>query len=285
MPKGPSVASKPKIVLYTGDEEIQGLRAHCPVPDANLVWLEADILERGCIDSIKYWKSPDGKNIVIDGYSRLDICERFTIDYDTQELKFDSRLEAINYFIDSQVARRNLTEMQKAYLNGRRYNVEKQLHGGDRRSIAWKASGHSGRLKTQTEIADEEELSARTLRRYAEFAKGIDNLSQVKGPELAKKVLSEQIKFSMKDIEKLGKMTPEMVEEELDRKDAKPEKKTLSKDDLFAEFDKILQSGWKKLKEVDKITEESNKTKLANALKTASAIAEMLKKIQENSET
>jgi hypothetical protein len=40
---------------------------------------------------------------------------------------------------------------------------------------------------------------------------------------------------------------------------------------------------WKKLKEVDKITEESNKTKLANALNTASAIAEMLKKIQANS--
>ncbi len=138
-------------------------------------------------------------------------------------------------------------------------------------------------MKTQTELADEEELSARTLRRYAEFAKGIDNLSQVKGPELAKKVLSEQIKFSMKDIEKLGKMTPEMVKEELDRKDARQEKKTLSKDDLFVEFEKNLQFVWKKLKEVDKITEESNKTKLANALNTASAIAEMLKKIQANS--
>jgi DNA-binding transcriptional MerR regulator len=105
----------------------------------------------------------------------------------------------------------------------------------------------------------------------------------VKGPELAKKVLSEQIKFTMKDLEKLGGMTLEEVKAELENKDSKPEKKDPSKDDLFAEFDKNLQSGWKKLKEVDKITEESNKTKLANALNTASAITEMLKKIQANS--
>ena len=109
------------------------------------------------------------------------------------------------------------------------------------RSIAWKASGHGGHLKTQTEIADEEELSARTLRRYAEFAKGIDNLSQVKGPELAKKVLSDTNKFTMKDLEKLGGMTLEEVKAELEKKDAKPEKKDPSKDDLFVEFDKNLQ--------------------------------------------
>jgi len=138
MPKGPSVASEPKIELYTGDEEIQGLRASCPIPQVNLDWLEADILQRGCIDSVKYWTSPDGKNIVIDGYNRIEICERLKIDYETLEIQFDSREEAINYFIDSQIARRNLTEMQKAYLNGRRYNVEKQSHGGDRRSIAGK---------------------------------------------------------------------------------------------------------------------------------------------------
>jgi len=270
-----------KVELYLDDQEIQALRARCPVPDDNLARLEADIIERGCIDPIKFWKSPDGKNIVIDGYNRIAIFGSLGIDYSTTELRFDSREEAINYFIDSQIARRNLTDMQKAYLRGRRYDDVVQPHGGDRKSMAYKikSTGQGGHLKTNAERAEEQEESDRTLRRYRDFAKGIDLLGQAKGPELTKKVLSEETKFTMGEIQKMAKKTPEEIKAELDKK---PEPKTL--DEQFAEFDKNMQSEWKKLKVIDKITiTEDNKTKLANALKTASDLVEMIKKIQTNS--
>jgi hypothetical protein len=236
MPEGLSLANEPKIVLYTDDPEIQGLRAQCPLPEASLVWLRADIKERGCIDPIKY-AVLDGRNTVIDGYNRIKICEEEKIKYSIQKLEFDSMQAAMNWFIDSQLARRNLTEMQKAFLIGKRYNAEKQAWGGDR-----KTSGHYAHLATLNDMAEEVKLNEKTIRRHADFAKGIDKLSRVVSPEFTKNVLSGQTKLTINAITALAKKEdPNEIKAEAARI-IKGEKPTSAPAPKKSFFDKVKEN-------------------------------------------
>lgn len=277
-----NVPQMPEMELYLDDPEIQNLRAQCPVPDENLAWLRADIREHGCTDSIKYYILDNGQNMVLDGYNRIEICnsENPQIPYNTQELNFDNREEAVNWFIDSQLKRRNLTEFQKAFLNGKRYKAEKQQHGGDRRS-----SGHSGHLKNASKIAEETKSSTRTLRRHEGFVQAIDKLSDVVGPKFTQKILAEQTPLSMKAITSLANKQPDEIKAIADKinNGKKPKPNEPSKDEQFFKFDRLQQTGWTILKDIDKITDTSE-VDFEKVLKTATDIVEAIKRIQQNSE-
>jgi|GEM_PF-6134439 hypothetical protein len=251
-----------EINLYLEDQEILSLRMHCPSPRENLEWLEADIAKRGPIDSVKFWASPDGKNIVIDGYNRIEICERLEIDYAKQELKFDSRDEAINYFIDAQLKRRNLTSKQIAYLNGKRYQTEKQSHGGDRSA----SRDNCDMKKTGPELAAELGIGARTLLDQAEFSEAIERISQV-DPAFTQMVLGDALTISMDRIKQIGgeDKTEEQIKVETDKIIAQAitheKQDPLSEDEKslkqFLDFDRRQTSSFKKLLDLKRITDTS----------------------------
>jgi hypothetical protein len=238
-----------EINLYLEDQEILSLRMHCPSPRENLEWLEADIAKRGPIDSVKFWASPDGKNIVIDGYNRIEICERLEIDYAKQELKFDSRDEAINYFIDAQLKRRNLTSKQIAYLNGKRYQTEKQSHGGDRSA----SRDNCDMKKTGPELAAELGIGARTLLDQAEFSEAIERISQV-DPAFTQMVLGDALTISM---EQIKVETDKIIAQAITHEKQDP----LSEDEKslkqFLDFDRRQTSSFKKLLDLKRITDTS----------------------------
>jgi len=67
-------------------------------------------------------------------------------------------------------ASEKLAEEQKAYLRGKRYENEKNKHGGER------PSNQNEDLKTSEKLASEYNVSKATIERDADFAKGIDLL-------------------------------------------------------------------------------------------------------------
>ena len=93
----------------------------------------------------------------------------------------------------NQLGRRNITDeqktaligeaykAQKSYLRGKQYEAEKMAQGGDRKSEGF-SNGQNVHLKSRREIKDgtagrigkEYGVNGRTIRRDAEFAKGID---------------------------------------------------------------------------------------------------------------
>jgi hypothetical protein len=251
-----------EVKLDLEDQEIRSLRMHCPSPKENLAWLEADIVKRGPIDSVKYWASPDGKNIVIDGYNRIEICERLNINYTKQELKFGSRDEAVNYFIDAQLKRRNLTAKQIAYLNGKRYQTEKQCHGGNRSS----SRDNCDMRKTGPELAAEMGIGARTLLDQAEFSNAIERISQV-DPAFTQMVLGDALPTTMERIKQIGSKdkTSEQIKVETDKIIAQAitheKQDPLSEDERslkqFLDFDRRQTSSYKKLLDLKKITDTS----------------------------
>jgi hypothetical protein len=64
------------------------------------------------------------------GHNRYDICQRHGIEFETQEVKLRDREAAIDWIIDNQLGRRNLTRDQWETLLGRLYNREKRQDGG-----------------------------------------------------------------------------------------------------------------------------------------------------------
>ena len=93
--------------------------------------LEENILKLGRItDPIQVWHG-----VIVDGHHRHKILQKHPeIEYSTFEMEFECEEEAIAWICSSQLGRRNITEIHRDYLLGKRYSVEKDLHGGDRKS-------------------------------------------------------------------------------------------------------------------------------------------------------
>ena len=66
------------------DPEFKALLA--PLSAEQYAGLEEDILDRGCLDTIKLWN-----DTIIDGHNRFSICMRHGVIFQTEELDFDSR--------------------------------------------------------------------------------------------------------------------------------------------------------------------------------------------------
>ena len=116
--------------------------------------LEQNIIERGCLDNIKTWEG-----IIIDGHNRYEICEKHNLSFGVTELLFSTREEVINWIIDNQLGRRNLTPWQMSVLRGKRYEAEKKEHGGDRKSMYQ----NDTLISTREELSDQYGVSPATI--------------------------------------------------------------------------------------------------------------------------
>jgi len=73
--------------------------------------LEASIVSEGCRDPLVVWRG-----ILLDGYHRLEICERHGITFTTTEVALPDRRAALVWIARNQLARRNLMAYTKAEL-------------------------------------------------------------------------------------------------------------------------------------------------------------------------
>lgn len=94
-------------------------------PDENQL-LEESLLKNGYDPAypIIAW---DG--FLIDGHNRYDLCKKHGIEFTFLEKDFENRHDVINWIIDNQLSRRNITDDQRAYLIGKRYKEEKKAIG------------------------------------------------------------------------------------------------------------------------------------------------------------
>src|SRR5262245_47879212 len=68
-----------------------------------------------------------GKRLLGDGHRRFKICTELKIPIHTKEIKIASRELAIQWVIDNQLGRQNLTDEERAYYRGKEYlHLKKQ---------------------------------------------------------------------------------------------------------------------------------------------------------------
>lgn len=156
--------------------------------------LEANIVDDGCRDPLAVWKE---ENLLLDGHNRFEICKRYGMEYELFFVSLPDRQHAINWIINNQLGRRNVTSEQASYLRGKRYNMEKVDHGGDRKS---KDQNDLLNGTTATRLADEYKVSEPTIKRDGKFAEAVDTLSDALGDTARTAILSGEAKVTKQDV-------------------------------------------------------------------------------------
>lgn len=138
--------------------------------------LEKNLLDDGCRDALMVWNG-----VLVDGHNRYVICQKHNLSFSTKNIEFSGRREAINWIINNQLGRRNLDPAQSSYLRGKRYNVEKQEHGGTgaNRYTGLQRGQNDPSVKTADRLAAEYNLSPKTIKRDGQYAEAIETVAAV----------------------------------------------------------------------------------------------------------
>lgn len=73
--------------------------------------LRSSIIAEGCRDAILVWNG-----MIVDGHNRYRICTECGIEYETKEMAFDNRQDAILWILRNQLGRRNLNAWQRSQI-------------------------------------------------------------------------------------------------------------------------------------------------------------------------
>lgn len=173
-----------------------------PLLDDEYKQLEANILREGCREPLLVWETPassvrntdDNHSlfVLVDGHNRYRICSNHGINFRILLKEFPGLEEVRAYMIDNQLGRRNLTPEQTSYLRGQKYLSLKKDSG--------RPVGETAGKRTEEILAEQFNVSPKTIRTDAEFAKGLDKTST----DLKKEILSRKSKVNKGDIVKLA---------------------------------------------------------------------------------
>lgn len=196
--------------------------------------LEKNIIEAGELYSpIITWQG-----IIVDGHNRYRILkEHPEISYETHEMDFSDRYEALAWICKNQLGRRNLTPERKRYLVGLQYEAEKKSYGSVDRFQSKQVQNppcgtayHMGDCeRTGERIAKELGTSESYVRKAARYAKGVDAAEGVL-PGIKEELLTGSIKPKYEDVAAIADLPMEQREEQA-RHLREPIKRNPSKND------------------------------------------------------
>ena len=161
--------------------------------------LETNCIEEGIRDAIITWNG-----YVIDGHNRYKIAQDWQLSYKSISKNFESEFDVVEWMLVNQLGRRNITPEQKDYLIGKKYENEKQRHGGQ---INTGVDNLSTPLKTSQKIANEVGISDRQVIRNEQFAKGVDKMND----DLKNVVLQGKSSLNKQDIQIIAKAEPTFI--------------------------------------------------------------------------
>jgi len=121
-----------------------------PLSNEEFSGLEQSLITEGCRDAIVIWHDR-----VIDGHNRFEICNKHGLPFNTVSREFESREYAVNWIINNQLSRRNITAEAASYLRGKRYNLEKKVEHDGGKGKERSGDHNDPHLKTSQKIATE----------------------------------------------------------------------------------------------------------------------------------
>jgi hypothetical protein len=172
-----------------------------PLTEEEFQQLENNILSEGVRDPIVLWDQ--GAELpIIDGHNRFAICSKHGLPFPHRLMKFDSEDDVKKWMVTNQLGRRNLSSEQQSYLRGLRYLQEKSQ--GQRTDLTL---GHfdtkSETESTASKLGEEFNVSERTIKRDAAFAKGVDKIDEAM-PGQRNEILSGKSNLKKKKIQDVG---------------------------------------------------------------------------------
>ena len=164
--------------------------------------LEQDIIKDGISDPLIIWettpevvglKNAETKTVyvLVDGHNRYRISQKYNLDFRIILRNYKDVQEVKDSMLNKQLNRRNLTLEQISYYRGLKYN-----------NVIKSQEGLPKIVNVAFNLAKEFKVNEKTIRRDAEFAKGLNKLS----PKLRQDVLVGKTKVNKSDIVNLAKI-------------------------------------------------------------------------------
>ena len=141
--------------------------------------LEANLIADGCREPLTLW----GETLV-DGHNRHEICTRLSISFETVQVHFDRRNDAVIWIIRNQFGRRNLPDYERAKLALRLKPAiaeKAKERQGERTDIKQKSA--ESPIETRAELAKAAGVSHDTIAK-------VERIERTAAPEL-KQALSD----------------------------------------------------------------------------------------------
>ena len=176
-----------------------------PLREDERALLEQSVLAEGIRDPLVVWRRADGERILLDGHHRYELAQQHGLDFDTVELDFETEDDAVLWVLQNQLARRNLTDEQRAVVLGRFYNQLKLKQHRPENGANF--APFSGSHATSRYIASLHGVGERTVRNAAEFAKAVDAVAELQ-PEAAERILAGDVRDAKTA---LPKVEPELL--------------------------------------------------------------------------
>jgi len=174
--------------------------------------LEQNIVKDGCREPLILWG-----DVLIDGHNRFEICTNNEIEFKTVRKEFSDENAAINWMIDNQLGRRNISPQQRDYLIGKRYKGEKKIDPFKGNQYTSGIAHNEPQQNTADIIAKQNNVSRETVKRAEKFADGVDKIA-IAYPELKEEILSGSSDFTKKEIIEIAKAPVEKITEIIEAK-------------------------------------------------------------------
>ena len=95
--------------MFRIDDEFKSLIP--PLTADEYAGLEKSLLNEGCRDALVLWG-----DVLIDGHNRYEICTKYHIPFEVVRKEFESRNDVKIWMMSNQLARRNLSDLQRIFI-------------------------------------------------------------------------------------------------------------------------------------------------------------------------
>lgn len=192
------------------DEALKRLVA--PLSQEVLCRMEQDLARGGCCEPLSIWN-----RIVLVDHDRYAIYMRRQISFSIQRIALKNREEAIIWICLNQLNRHDISEENRKYLIGKRYETEKMLAAHNAASANGPALPRGGAMPSRSpfgptachireKMAEEYDISPTCILNYGRYARTMDFLSEIV-PQVIPRLLSGEIRISQRNIAALSKLT------------------------------------------------------------------------------
>jgi hypothetical protein len=164
--------------------------------------LETNVCQEGIREPIITWQGT-----IVDGHNRYELAQMHDLPFKVKEMAFTSMEDCMDWMINNQLGRRNVTETQKAYLIGKKYENEKQREGRPNTKLEQNVP-----VSTAERLGEEFGISHIQVKRNEDFAKGVDLLANVE-PELKGQILQGKSDLNKQDVQEFGKISKQAQKE------------------------------------------------------------------------
>jgi hypothetical protein len=160
--------------------------------------------------------------IIIDGHHRYKICKENNIEFTVVEKHFNNRYEVKNWMILHQTNQRSLSDNQRAYLIGKLYKEEKNEQARPKidTKVATLTTLPTINRKTEEKIAEQSNVSPKTVRNNEKYAEAVDTIVSNTGISPFQ-LITGDMKASREEIKELAAKPVEKQKEIIERVEKK----------------------------------------------------------------